>query len=550
VGTHQFAVAKRHGSWEMIETAGHKQAKTEIARLNGELELRVEERTAQLQRSEAFLAEAQRLTRAGSFGWIPSTGELIWSSETYRIFDYDPAAKPTLEMAIRRVNPEDRRRVQELIERAAREGADWSIDHRLQMADGSVKQIHVVAHAAWDAPKGQASFTGAVMDVTERKIAESRMRQAEKMEALGRLAGGIAHDFNNILGGILGYGEMLVEDAPDGSGLKRYSQNVLLGANRARELVDQILAYSRGQRDNHTAVDLARVVRETLELVRGSLPEGVRLEARLPSGPVPVIGDATKLHQVVMNLCMNALQAMGEGGSLTVALAEAHLECERIFQHGTLAPVPYAVLTIEDSGPGMDDATLARIFEPFFTTKANPQSTGLGLALVYGIVMGSGGAIDVRSERGRGSAFTIHFPRAGAAVASDRADGPPQRGHGERVLLIDNDEAVLNVTSEALTRLGYSPAAFGDSQAALAEFESQPARFDAVVTDEVMPGLTGTQVAARIHERRASLPVVLVSGYVGSRVTERAAAAGVTQILQKPVRLQELAAALARALAP
>ena len=419
VHTHQFAVAKRHGSWEVIETAGHKQAKAEVERLNEDLERRVAERTRQLQRSEAYLAEAQRLSHAGSFGWLPATGELVWSSETYRIFGYDPSISPTLEMVVERVHPEDRSLVRQLIDQVSHAGHDWNLDHRLRMPDGSVKHIHFVARAVGDESTGGASYVGAVMDVTERKVAETRLRQAEKMEALGRMAGGIAHDFNNILGGILGYGEMLAEEVPAGSGLERYSRNVLAGATRARELVDQILTYSRSQRSPRVAVDLGPLVAETLELVRGSLAENVRLEMHLPSKPVPVIGDATQLHQVVMNLCVNALHAMeGTGGRLTVTLAETDVEAGRVFQHGTLAAGPHAVLTIEDSGRGMDEATLAHIFEPFFTTREAGKGTGLGLALVFGIVTGAGGALDVRSEPGRGSAFTLHLPRLEARSAA------------------------------------------------------------------------------------------------------------------------------------
>jgi CheY-like chemotaxis protein len=248
-----------------------------------------------------------------------------------------------------------------------------------------------------------------------------------------------------------------------------------------------------------------------------------------------------------MNLCMNALQAMEGRGRLIVTLATTDLEAERPCQHGTLEAGSHAILTVEDDGRGMDEATIARIFEPFFTTKEAGKSTGLGLALVFGIVTGSGGAIDVRSTIGRGSAFTIHFPRVEASIDADRAASPSPRGHGERVLVIENEESVLAVTSEVLARLGYSPRAFSDSRAALAEFESRPGQFGAVVTDEAMPELTGIELAERIHRRQADLPVVLVSGHVGAMTAERAAAAGVTEILKKPVRSQELAAALARA---
>jgi PAS domain S-box-containing protein len=256
-----------------------------------------------------------------------------------------------------------------------------------------------------------------ILDLTERRAAEAerarlgeRLRQAEKMEAIGRLAGGVAHDFNNVLGGILAYGEMLFEDAPADSPRKRHAQNVLTAAARGRALVEQILAYSRSQRGRRTPTDICRVVAETLELVPGSLLADIRVEASAPESPLVVIGDATQLHQVVMNLCSNAIQAMSGGGALRVALESTDFSTEKALTHGTLKPGRYVRLSVVDSGSGMDEATLSRIFEPFFTTKEVGRGTGLGLALVYAIVTDLGGAIDVKSAVGQGSMFAIYLP--------------------------------------------------------------------------------------------------------------------------------------------
>jgi PAS domain S-box-containing protein len=392
-------------------------------------------------------------------------------------------------------------------------------------------------------------------DITERKQAEAerarleqRLRQAEKMEAVGRLAGGIAHDFNNILGGILGYAEMLAENAPPGSPLKRYADNVLTGANRASGLVEQILSYSRSQRAKRVPVELGRIVAETLELVRGSLPAGIRLESEVPEKAIYVVGDATQLHQVTMNLCTNAIHAMGNAGTLRVRLEPAEVAAERTLAHTTLHAGAYARLTVEDTGSGMDEATFARIFEPFFTTKEAGKGTGLGLSLVYGIVTDSAGAIDVTSAPGRGSSFAIYLPRVESPVIAeaDAAAEPVARGNGERVLVVDDEEALVAVTSEALRRIGYEPVPCSDGAAALAAFDA--ARIDAVIADEVMPGLTGTQLATSLRRRRADLPIVLVSGYIGPMMTERAIAAGVNEILKKPLLARDLAAALARVL--
>jgi PAS domain S-box-containing protein len=369
-----------------------------------------------LQRNQAFLAEAQSISSTGSFGWSVSSGEIHWSEQTCRIFEHDRTAGPTLESMVHRVHPDDREMVRQTLDRASREGSSFDFEHRLLMQNGDIRHVHVIARAV-QAPAGEVEFVGAVTDITERKLAEAersqleqRLRQAEKMEAVGRLAGGIAHDFNNVLGGILAYGEMLHDEAPADSRLKRYAQNVLTAASRGRSLVEQILAYSRSQRGKHVPVDLAGVVGETLELVRASLPANIRLETGAPPSPLLVIGDATRLHQVVMNLCSNAIQAMNAGGTLRVALESMALADGRACSHGTLAAGRYVRLSVEDRGCGMSEATMARIFEPFFTTKDIGHGTGLGLALVYAIVTDLAGAIDVKSALDQGSTFTIHLP--------------------------------------------------------------------------------------------------------------------------------------------
>jgi PAS domain S-box-containing protein len=421
--------------------------------------------------------------------------------------------------------------------------------------DGSYRWIELTRSNLLHEPSVRAVVMN-LRDITERKQAEAerlhleqRLRQAEKMEAVGRLAGGIAHDFNNILGGILGYAELLAENAPPDSPLKRYADNVLTGANRAGSLVEQILSYSRSQRGKRVPVDFAAVVAETLELVRGSLPRGIRLVTDLPGAPLHVVGDPTQLHQVTMNLCTNAIHAMGESGTLRVSLMPAEVPADRALVHSTLHAGAYACLTVEDSGTGMDEATLARVFEPFFTTKEVGKGTGLGLSLIYGIVVDSGGGIDVASAPGAGSRFAIYLPRVEApAIVADDPAAPVARGNGERVLVVDDEEALVAVASEVLTRIGYEPVGCADGAAALAAFEAAAGRIDAVVADEVMPGLTGTQLALALRKRRPDLPIVLVSGYTGPMLTERALGAGITEVLKKPVQSREIASALARVL--
>ena len=384
----------------------------------------------------------------------------------------------------------------------------------------------------------------------EQDRLQAKLRQAEKMEAVGRLAGGIAHDFNNDLGGIIGYGEMLLEGTAEGSPEQRYALNLLIAANRARDLVDQILTYSRSQKVARRPVELGRVVRETLEVIRGSLPAGISLDPSIPQTPLPVIGDPTQLHQVVMNLCTNAIHAMGSEGRLAVSLEATDVDQERAIAHGALAPGRYVKLVVSDTGAGMDRDTLARIFEPFFTTKDVGRGTGLGLSLVYGIVTDSGGAIHATSEPGRGSTFEIHLPRADSeGITDEEAQGPMERGRGERVLLVDDEKPMLMMTAELLARLGYEPVGFSDPHSALASLEAMPSAYDVVLTDEMMPGLTGTALARAARRARPDLPIILFSGQVDPVLAQTAVDAGVREVLRKPVQSRELAAALARALA-
>jgi PAS domain S-box-containing protein len=392
-----------------------------------------------LRQRDSLVRDAQRLGQTGSFAWNPSSGKIYWSDGAYRILEYERSTSPAVELLRQRVHPEDFAIVRHLVERALHDGRELTFEFRLLFPDGGVKYLYVVTRAI-RRDTGDVDIVGAVKDVTERRRAqaereglEQRFRQEERLEAVGRRAGGIAHDFNNVLAAVLAYGEMLFEETPVDSKLKRYALNVLTAANRGRELVEQILTYSRIQRVARVPVDLTKVVAETLELISGSLPAGIHLEASAPETPLVLIGDATQLHQVAMNLCSNAIQAMNTGGTLRVALDVAELPAHAL-SHGSLEPGRYLRLLVADSGSGMDGTTLARIFEPFFTTKEAGKGTGLGLSQVYAIVTDFEGAIDVQSAPKQGSTFTIYLPYSRimpaapetAAVGAAYADLPKE----------------------------------------------------------------------------------------------------------------------------
>ncbi len=384
----------------------------------------------------------------------------------------------------------------------------------------------------------------------ERARLESRLRQGEKLEAIGTMAGGIAHDFNNILAAMLGYLEMALAAPPDNTIIRRHVTSVMKAAHRARALVDQILSYSRTTRGKPDALNLQAAVDETLDLVRAALPDHVELRTRpADHKPPTVIADPTHIHQLVMNLCTNAIHAMPAGGVLSVAVDTTDLAEERSLSHGHLPAGRYARLTIEDSGCGMEPQTMQRIFEPFFTTKAAGIGTGLGLALVHGMISELGGAVDVSSSPDQGSCFRIYLPRSDtpAIEAVDQARSWT-RGQGERILIVDDERFLMLLAEEMLAALCYEPAGFTRADAALQEFTADPLRFDAALLDQVMPGITGIELAQRLRAVRPELPVILVSGYMGPLLEQDAALAGIECILTKPLDLPGLSQAMAQAL--
>jgi signal transduction histidine kinase/CheY-like chemotaxis protein len=393
---------------------------------------------------------------------------------------------------------------------------------------------------------GSATIVVLVRQLRRVEQADLALRQSQKMEALGTLAGGIAHDFNNILGAIVGYGELAQQQALEGTALRRHLDHIMRAAGRARALVDRILGFSRSGLTERAPVRVQPVVAETLQLLRASLPPQVRLEQELSAAESTVIGDETRLHQVTMNLCTNAVQAMPEGGVLRVVLEQVELALPHALKRGQLAAGIYVHLTVSDTGIGIPPHILDRIFDPFFTTKAVGEGTGLGLSLVHGIVADLGGAIEVASKVREGTTFQIWLPASAETVLPAPAQ-PVELplGNGETVLIVDDEPALVSLTEETLAELGYEPVGFESSVEALRAFRADPDRFDIVLTDEVMPELPGTELAREISTIRPGALILLMSGHGGPHLAERAAAAGVGEVLRKPLQRRELAESLA-----
>jgi signal transduction histidine kinase/CheY-like chemotaxis protein len=381
----------------------------------------------------------------------------------------------------------------------------------------------------------------------EKQTLESRLRHAQRMEALGTLAGGIAHDFNNILAAILGYAEMALGRLRRDSREWQHVQEVRKAGERARDIVDRILAFSRRSEHRQRPVRMRPLLEETAGLLEASLPSTVTLRTSLPDADAIVLGEPSRLQQVVMNLCTNAAQAMAGQGVIDVALDLVELDTARTLSHGALAPGRYVRLTVRDNGHGMDAATLERIFEPFFTTKAVGTGTGLGLAMVHGIVSDHGGAMNVRSSPGAGSSFEAYFRQAEALPAEDDSSGAPlPLGQGEAILLVDDERPLVLLGEEMLASIGYEPVGFDESSAALAAFRADPDRFDLVLTDELMPEMTGTELATALHEIRPDLPIILMTGHGGRVGPRELHATGIREVLKKPLLSADLAKGLAR----
>ncbi|MBU1275381.1 MAG: PAS domain S-box protein [Proteobacteria bacterium] len=407
--------------------------------------------------------------------------------------------------------------------------------------------------------EGEPYISGSGRDVTERVLASQRLKQLEsqllqsqKMEAVGTLAGGIAHDFNNVLAAMLGYTELVLADLPPDSPIRPNLAQVMKAGERAKGMVRHILSFSRHSESGQAPVRLQPLVTEALELLRNSLPATIQMESHLAAPHEMVMADPSQVHQVVMNLATNAFQAMGHrGGVLGVRLEPLDLDQEQAAGFAELKPGPYLRLRVSDTGQGMTPQTMQRAFEPFFTTKDKSQGSGMGLAMVHGIVKSHGGEVTVKSQPGRGSVFEVYLPRLVNVPEPSPADEEQagQDGRGERVLLVDDEEAVGRMVRKLLERLGYRVTLCFSGREALKALESAPGGYDLIITDLTMPHLTGDELARRVYEINPGLPVIIATGY-GGHLPHGELPTNVRLLLSKPFSGREIALAARRSLEP
>ena len=375
----------------------------------------------------------------------------------------------------------------------------------------------------------------------EKARLEAQLRQAQKMEAIGTLAGGISHDFNNILAAMMGYAELVLLNQPEGTRVHHYLDEILNAGDRAKNLVSQILAFSRQGESERKPIQLRPILKESLKLLRASLPATIEIRQDIGTDEGLVLAEPAQIHQIIMNLCTNAAHAMREnGGILEVGLHEVHTDQDLCTAHPDLRPGPCVALTVGDTGCGMTPEVLERIFEPYFTTKEKGEGTGLGLAVVHGIVTGYDGVISVKSEPARGSVFKIYLPAIETATPQTHRDEKLQSGK-ERILFVDDEPSLVEIGRDMLQHLGYEVVTFLSSAEALSALRAQPDHFDLVITDMTMPQMTGERLAQALIEIRPDLPVILCTGYSERITAERASALGIKAFLLKPLSVHDLA---------
>jgi signal transduction histidine kinase/CheY-like chemotaxis protein len=393
--------------------------------------------------------------------------------------------------------------------------------------------------------------------IEDRKRAErekqkivGRLRQAQKMESIGTLAGGIAHDFNNILSAIMGYSEMTLYNLSGDSKARSNLEQVLQASNRARDLVNQILAFSRQSEQTRKPVQISPLVKETLKLMRASLPTTIKIMEQINENGALIEADPTQIHQVLMNLCTNASDAMREkGGALKVDLDRLNLyEKEAALLYPDLNPGIYEMVAVSDTGDGMDAATVERIFDPYFTTKEAGKGTGMGLAVAHGIVKSHGGVINVHSEPGKGTTFQVLLPSIDGVAKSEAEELKPLPRGEERILFVDDEATLVDLGKQMLEHLGYKVEGKTSSIEALETFRAHPDDFDLILTDKTMPNLTGFDLGKECKKIRPDIPIILCTGFSESTLLLKAGSMGISEIIMKPLLMRDLAGAIRKVL--
>lgn len=517
-------------------------------------------RVRALERAEAELAhreEGLRLAlvvgQVGTWDDAFETKQAMWSDTMRELYGFGQDVEPSLGAFLAHVHPDDRDRIRDAVDRATAGGETFEYEYRFLRPDGEMRWLLSRGRVLLDENGVPARALGAVIDITARKQAQEEgeklgreLRQAQKLQAIGRLAGGIAHDFNNILLGVRGYADLARDRFTQGRDPRPEIEEVLAASERAAALTHQLLAFSRNQVLRLEVVDLNEVVGEMQRFLHGFIGDDVELTALLSDEPVCVSADRGQLEQVIMNLAVNSRDAMPGGGRLRLEVRAVELGTE----HGLdLEPGRYALLAVSDTGCGMDIETTSQIFEPFFTTK--PEGSGLGLATVHGIVRQTGGTAAVYTEVGEGTTFKIYLPLVQPVERAEPARLPVAAGRahsGETIVVVEDEEQVRAIVAHMLEQKGYRVIATADPDEALRFAGAAGENVDLLLTDMVMPGVGGRELAERFRELQPGAGILYMSGYTEDVVIRRGGFECGAAFIEKPFDSQELAVAVRRLL--
>jgi len=495
-----------------------------------------------LEENRALIERSQEIAHLGSWvAELDASRSLRWSNETCRIFGVPPGQfAGTTEAFFDFVHPDDREAVAQLAAAARAGTAQYDIEHRIVRNDAEVRWVHERADIVRAADGTAVRMVGTVQDVSDRRVLQDRLRESQKLEAIGRLAGGVAHDMNNALTAIIGYTELVAGALGEADPVRADVLEIRRAAERAEAVTRHLLAFSRKQLLEPRVFSLNDTIANLARMLGRTLGAGIELVTVPDPSVPPIFGDPGQIEQAILNLAVNARDAMPDGGQLALTVASIDLDEAFVSTHKPMAPGRYVQLSIRDTGHGMDAETQQRIFEPFFTTKDPGKGTGLGLAMVYGTVKQSGGFIFVESSIGEGTTFRLYFPPAPVQQPSDaRAPAAPLPARTGTVLVAEDEAAVRNLVVTALAKTGYRvlPAASGDEALALAAAEGGP--IDLLLTDANMPGMTGIDLATALVAARPGMPVVIMSGYTDQQLSIADIPATVS-LLPKPFTPRDL----------
>jgi two-component system cell cycle sensor histidine kinase/response regulator CckA len=500
------------------------------------------ETEAALRSSESRLAEAQQVANVGSWELNVKDNSAWWSDGLYRICGFEPNAfAPTLQSFIDLLPHDEVESVTAHIQRALQDHQPFEVDHRITRADGEVRMVHAWCRVVLDDSGRVAKVVCTAQDISDRKRLEEQLQQAQKMEAVGRLAGGIAHDFNNLLTVIVGCTEFAMEALGPAHSASRDIEQVQRASESAATLTRQLLAFSRRQILLPQVLDLNGVIERTKSFFMRLIGEDIELLTRFTENLSCVSADLGQIEQVIMNLVVNARDAMPNGGRLTIETANVELSSAYVATHPGATCGAHVMLAVSDTGTGMDETVRQHLFEPFYTTKERGKGTGLGLATIYGIVKQSGGFIWVSSEVGRGTTIQVYLPvatsKAQPLLPSEEADLAPGT---ETILLVEDQEDVRAVGREALRRNGYAVLEAADASAAVEAIRQHSGHIDLLLTDVVMPGLNGRELAELLRRDRPHLRVLYTSGYTDGAILHRGVLDEDVAFLQKPFTRRSL----------